>query len=66
MRSLAAMADCRMLYLSLISWMGRQKRSEYWMNIFSTPMVTAPEITPKPPRETTRAMATMESRSTAG
>ena len=66
MRSLAAMADCRMLYLSLMSWMGRQKRSEYWMNMFSTPMVTTPESTPKPPRQMTSAMATAESRSTAG
>ena len=42
MRSQAAMAACRMLYLSLRSWMGRQKRCEYWMNMASTPMVTAP------------------------
>jgi hypothetical protein len=61
MRSQAAMAACRMLYLSLRSWMGRQKRCEYWMNMASTPMVTAPWSTPKPPRQMTSAMATEES-----
>ena len=58
MRSQAAMAACRMLYLSLRSWMGRQKRCEYWMNMASTPMVTVPWSTPKPPRQMTSAMAT--------
>ena len=38
-RSLEAMADCKMLYLSLRSWMGRKKRSEYWVNATSTPIV---------------------------
>ncbi len=40
MRSQAAIAACRMLYLSLRSWMGRQKRSENCVNMTSTPMVT--------------------------
>src|SRR5271165_2035290 len=37
MRSLAAMADCRMLYFSLKSMMGRKKRRAYWMKATSTP-----------------------------
>ena len=41
MRSLAAMADCRMLYFSLKSMMGRKKRRAYWMKATSTPSVAA-------------------------
>src|SRR5579863_5127186 len=37
MRSLAAMADCRMLYFSLKSMIGRKKRRAYWMKATSTP-----------------------------
>jgi len=62
MRSHAAMAAWRMLYLSLRSWIGRQKRSEYMLNMVNTPMVTEPDSTPKPPRHKTSAMATTESR----
>ena len=40
MRSHAAIAACRMLYLSLKSWIGRQNRSENCVNMISTPMVT--------------------------
>ena len=40
MRSQAAMAACRMLYLSLRSWIGRQKRCEYMLKLASMPMVT--------------------------
>src|ERR1035438_1055653 len=36
-RSLAAMADCRMLYFSLKSVIGRKKRSAYWIKATSTP-----------------------------
>ncbi len=36
------------------------------LNMASTPMVTEPESTPKPPRQMTSAMATAESSSTAG
>ncbi len=36
----AAMAACRMLYLSLRSWMGRKKRCAYWMKAMRTPRVT--------------------------
>ncbi len=42
MRSQAAMAACRMLYLSLRSWIGRQKRCEYMLKLASMPMVTEP------------------------
>src|SRR5579864_9625909 len=37
MRSLAAIADCKMLYLSLKSMMGRKKRCAYWVKAISTP-----------------------------
>ena len=43
-RSLAAMAACRMLYLSLRSWMGRKKRCAYWMKAMRTPSVTSPKM----------------------
>ena len=43
MRSLAAMAACRMLYLSLRSWMGRKKRCAYWMKAMRMPRVTVAE-----------------------
>src|SRR5581483_6389744 len=36
-RSLAAIADCRMLYFSLKSMIGRKKRMAYWVNAISTP-----------------------------
>ena len=42
MRSEDAMADCRMLYFSLRSWMGRKKRSPYWKKATTTPSVSAP------------------------
>ncbi len=45
MRSLDAIADCRMLYFSLRSWMGRKKRCAYCMNATSTPRVTSLRIT---------------------
>ena len=44
MRSPAAMAACRMLYLSLRSWMGRKKRCAYWMKAMRTPSVTVPKM----------------------
>ena len=37
MRSLAAIADCRMLYFSLKSMMGRKKRMAYCVNAIRTP-----------------------------
>ena len=52
-RSLAAIADCRILYFSLRSWMGRKKRCAYWMKAMSTPMVTAfvhPRLRPADPK----------------
>ena len=37
MRSLAAIADCRMLYFSLKSMMGRKKRCAYAVKAITTP-----------------------------
>ena len=66
MRSLDAMADCRMLYFSLRSWMGRKKRCAYCMKATSTPMVTALRMTCPPPNHTTAAMAVADRTSTTG
>ena len=41
MRSLAAMADWRMLYFSLKSMMGRKKRCAYCVKAISTPSEAA-------------------------
>src|SRR5579862_7698210 len=41
MRSLAAIADCRMLYFSLKSMIGRKKRMAYCVNAISTPREAA-------------------------
>ena len=57
MRSLDAIADCRMLYFSLRSWMGRKKRCAYCMNATSTPSVTKLRMTWFPPNQITHAMA---------
>ncbi len=57
MRSLDAIADCRMLYFSLRSWMGRKKRCAYCMKATSTPSVTKPRSTWLPPNHTTQAIA---------
>src|SRR5215831_15989075 len=74
MRSLAAIADCSMLYFSLKSMIGRKNRIEYWMNAISTPSEAALptkcrealRITSLPPHQITEAMATEENKSTAG
>ncbi len=65
-RSLAAMADCRMLYFSLRSWMGRKNRCAYCMKATNTPMVVIPRITLLPPNQITQAMAIEERTSTTG
>ena len=49
MRSEAAMAACSTLNFSDRSEIGRQKRSEYWMNATSTPRVSPPARTFPPP-----------------
>src|SRR5664280_799923 len=51
-RSLDAIADCRMLYFSLRSWMVRKKRCAYCMNATSTPRVTRLRMTWPPPNHT--------------
>ena len=49
MRSDAAIAACSTLNFSERSEIGRQKRSEYWMNATSAPSVRLPASTPAPP-----------------
>src|SRR5215469_16808509 len=74
MRSLAAIADCRMLYFSLKSMIGRKNRIEYWMKAISTPNEAALpttcretlRITSLPPHQITQAIAMEENKSTTG
>src|SRR5579862_2138262 len=73
-RSLAAIADCRMLYFSLKSMIGRKNRIEYWIKAISTPNEAALptrcretlRITSLPPHQITQAIAIEENKSTTG
>ncbi len=66
MRSEAAIAACSTLNFSERSEIGRQKRSEYWMNATSTPSVSAPESTCEPPWIRISAIARAARNSIAG
>ena len=66
MRSLEAMADCRMLYFSLKSWIGRKKRCAYCMNATSTPSVTSIADHLVAAEPDTQAIAIADSTSTTG
>ena len=65
-RSQEARADWRMLYLSLMSFMGLKNFCAYSRKATSVPNVMAPEMTCTPPRQSRRATATEEKSSTPG
>ena len=65
-RSLEAIADCRMLYFSLRSWMGRKKRCAYAKKAISVPRVEALRTVCEPPYQMTSAIAVEDRISTTG
>ena len=66
MRSEEAIAACSTLNFSDRSEIGRQNRSEYWMNATRTPRVSAPDRTSVPPRTRMSAIASAARSSIAG
>jgi hypothetical protein len=66
MRSELAIADCRMLYFSLRSAIGRKNLKAYWKKATRTPSVSVSSRTRPPPYQTIRARQAAVRSSTTG